>query len=129
MSTHAFTPLRSQDPGEVSVRFLRVPPRINAEKPPETPLALPKGYGHGHPALEVLEVSPQISDISAHYKIGVLTIYYYCNVINCTISDSLPSSFPDKNPLICGETSKTSERSERVPVDARTSGMTGDVTL
>jgi hypothetical protein len=129
MSTHAFTPLRSQDPGEVSVRFLRVPPRINAEKPRETPRTLPKGYGHGHPAPEVLEVSPQILGISAHYKIGVLTIYYYYNVFCCTISDSLPSSFPDKGPRICGDTSKTSERSERAAVDARTSGMTGDVTL
>jgi hypothetical protein len=111
MSTRVFTSRRLQDPDEVSVRFLRVCARINAEKPPETPRALPKGYGHGHPSKGVLEVSPQIRGISAHYKIGVLTIYYYYYVISCAIFGSPPSPFPDKAPRICGETSKTSERS------------------
>jgi hypothetical protein len=129
MSTRVFTSLRLQGLDEVSVGFLRVSPRINAEKPLETSPALPKGYGHRHPAPEVLEVSPQILGISAHYKIGVLTIYYYYHVVNCTIFGSLLGPFPDKAPQICGETYKTSERSERAPVDARTSGMTGNVTV
>jgi hypothetical protein len=98
MSTRVFTSRRLRDRGEVSVGFLRVYPRIKAEKPLETPRALPTGCGHGPPALEVSEVSPQIAGISAHYKIGILTNYYYYNVVICAIIGSLLCLSPDNPP-------------------------------
>jgi hypothetical protein len=74
MSTRVFTSLRLQGLDEVSVGFLRVSPRINAEKPLETSPALPKGYGHRHPAPEVLVVYTQIFGLYAHNKIWGLKI-------------------------------------------------------